>query len=808
MELINGKTLTLKSNLRLSETSEVVQAVIQGQIKYDTLEIRRSKDLFIEGFLESETFKTFYEKLEVSVTTLICFEKELVYPSYLRKFRFRHLRTLIVEGQQSKLEQIPIEVYQGSNLETVILNYYIIVIDDSPYKRKFEFQNLLNLGILRESLKTLIFVCEIPFEPNALNDIFGFLNYEYLKNDEVIFDCVPLPCGNNCLSIKKIKLEFIKNDGISKVIVKPLKIYDNNTEKCERSCQLKHQVFRNESVTEFFTPCFENKCLLFYRCLFESFPYIKKFYAKNIACDQSILNLLSGLKHLCECQLNFFKININQFPPFPNMKRLKVWFHKINEKDFEAFFQSVPELRDLDVKIYNSTLNYDNYVKLISKHLKDIECLQINCSSHLTEVGLNIIGSNLKKLKHLDIFCTATDTDIKQLFVQLPHLEGIKCNYRNFKRDDSLVLVSKELSTDIFESDTATEMNLQSVTLPEEPLVKIFRYLKRNDQLNCRRVCKSWFNILSTNSKLDRTLDFSSNYLYRNADFVKTFSQTKFQYNRLVFCNTTTFVSNENLTVLWRQVGPSVEEIYVQDDGRPIIGALRSGLSKLHLCNLNSLVFQQFNGFCSMFSEEMEEWTNILRQIKRLSFHSYVNGAYAGVFQLQYYIINLPNLDELYIGVETELISKCLNHFHSPNIKKIFCVIKKNLGLFLENCNRFQQLNCLFILKTTEWKNSELEMISNYFPNLNLLGLQSSTKFQYLMRDHIVDSNIDDIFDENSCANVAKEMFQKLPLLRDIYFSLYKRCDRTYSWSENGPTVSNRFYSPFEGFLKKHSYEI
>lgn len=799
MEAAEGNTLTLKDYLRLSETSEVVQAVINDQIKYDTIKVFGVKQLFRKDFKQSEACKKFCEELEVSIESFILYGNAI--DSDWKEIRFKNLRTLIVR-YNSVLGKIPVQIYQDNVLERIILDFNIEDISSLSITTNFVFSELFTVC---ESLKILIFICEIPLKAVALNEIFGFLNYKHLGMDEVIFDCYPLPSGNEweylCCFIEKIEMEFIRNDGSRKVIVKPLKIRDSQT-RCQQLCQVKHHVFRSDSVTEFSIPNFEMKCLRYYQSCFKSFPYIRKIYA-SIQCTESMLNLLSTeLKHLSECTFLSFNNNVRHYTTFPNMKKLKVRFNTMNDERFKQFLRSFPKLRHLDVEILDASFIYDKCVDLIAKHLKDIENLRIRCDkSHLTDAGFYIIGNVLKNLRSLSIFCTEADTNIKQLFVKLRHLEHVQCNQKTIMRDDALKLGSEENSNNSLESDTAAEMHHQSITLPPEVLEKIFLHLGRNDQLTCRMVCKLWFDIFSYNTNLYRTIDFKSCYLSKYTNPVKIFAYTNFHYNRLIFNNDTNFAPNENLRDLWDRIGPSIEEICVDGDATSIIMAFKSGLSLDHFGHVKSLVFETFQSFNLMFLEGIPEWTLLLRQIKKLTFYSYVEVL---KLHIQCSPMDVPNLKELRIRDNSQQILECLNNYHSPNITKLLCISGDalNMKLFLDTCKKFTQLRCLFVAKPIKWKNYEIDLISSCCPKLKCLGLCYRTS-DFDIRSKFYD--FDEILEKNSCTNVAQEMFQKLPSLRDIsfvIFSTFGRDSEMYCWSEKALIVTNRFYSSFSDFFK------
>lgn len=286
MELFDN-TLILKDYLRLSETSSVVQAVISDQTYYDTIKISGTRNVFTKEFVQSETFKRFWDKLNALITTFI-WSGYTFEDTYWNDLRFRHLRNLIV-GEDSVLGVIPRKIFQDSKLEKIILDYNINDMDflnvgfDDPYK-------------LCESLKTLIFVSktpEIPLKFVEINEMFAHINYKYLDMNEVIFNLKRIPSGdcheNHCYFMEKIELEFIRDDRSSKVIVKPLILLEQSN-----TCV----IFKSEFVTDFLIANFETECLAFYKSCFETFPFIKKIKVSFLTYESfdTFVNLIA--KHL------------------------------------------------------------------------------------------------------------------------------------------------------------------------------------------------------------------------------------------------------------------------------------------------------------------------------------------------------------------------------------------------------------------------------------------------------------------------------------------------------------------------------
>lgn len=789
MKTDNGTTLTLKENLQLSETSEIVQSVIDGHKKYETININGTYQLFDKSFMKSDSFKTFCERLVEPVTTFILsgsFDFSLS-----TNLSFKHLKKLIV-CETAHLSRLSSNIYQDYAFESITYDKNLINLESSPSKIDTNFAKPL---LYCKSMKKLTFGCEIPLEVNAVNEIFAYLNYEYMRMDEVIFDCEPLPSmtdyGNHCWSIRKVEMEFIRNDGSGKIIIKPLILRDqlkDGQDVCEEGCLFKHPVIRSESVTELSFNKFGTKCPEYHKSCFEGFPSVVRI-STPLKCDERVLNLLSNsFQYLSECHLQF---------------------DFIANESFEKFLKSLPKLLHVDVEILEGPSD-DECVRAISNHLKSIEYLKVRCNkSRLTGSGLETIGNCFKQLKDLAINCTETEADIRNLFQQLPDLQNIHLDKVTYKRneDDDEASIRRRLIEQDFKAlryevtPLYTGDTLKLKTLPNEIWEKIFLYLNRNAQLACRKVCRLWFNICGSNSNLYRTIDFSSSYLSRNANPVKIFIQTNFNYNRIVFDRNTNVARGEDLTELWERIGNPIEKIFFNGDEKSIINALKSGLTAKHLPKLSSLVFETFLSFNALLLENLPEWIALLPQIRKLKFYSYIDSPNQ---RLRIPEVEMTSLEEFLIRDNSETILASLSHLHLPNIKKLLCISGNEINfrsLFRTNAN-FEQLRCLFVVKPVKWDDYEIELIAKRCQNLECLGLCYRTSVYDIRKKF---KNFDEILSTSTCLDVARKMFDgKLRELRELYFvihSTFGRGSQMFCLSGNGFTVSKGFYPAFSGFF-------
>lgn len=82
-----------------------------------------------------------------------------------------------------------------------------------------------------KSIKKFQFVCRIPLEDSTINELFAGINHEFIGMDEICFDCQPLPFWNDYSAyywdIESIAMEFDRQIGNKKLLLKPLKIMEH-----------------------------------------------------------------------------------------------------------------------------------------------------------------------------------------------------------------------------------------------------------------------------------------------------------------------------------------------------------------------------------------------------------------------------------------------------------------------------------------------------------------------------------------------------------------------------------------------------
>lgn len=741
----NEKTLTFSDNLEQSEIDSIMQSVITGQKTYDTLMLN------VDGF-EKPLMSKFWKKLGESVTTIDCEQSSAGSLSCIENY-FTKVRTLHIGNEHNFV------------LSNIYFNLEVLTTTSQNMIRyDLVSRTLTEIVAGCKLLKKIEFGCNVPLEANIINGLFSELNYTALEMDEVIFDCEPLPCWMDFHSyywiIKRIEMEFIRSDEIRKVIIKPLQIsvrYGRNLRQFGENCSVYHHIVKSDSITEFSFQ-FKSNCFNYLKITFESCPSIRRFNGRNV--DMELLRLMSQLlKKLQHCTCYYTGYLPNEWPSFPNIDTFDIRFmQEVTHDGFENFVKSYPNLRQLTVTV-DKGITDDDCAKIVSENLKNLEYLDMRCSnSKLTQVGLEFIEKTLKKLKTLRINCLERKTVLWNLFEKLPDLEVL--HHRSFpfsaERHDWIKANENKALLDEYPTNVSN-YNINT-TLPTEILEKVFEFTEKIDLLSSRRVCRYWFEICSSSTKLDRTLDLKNSYLSWKADPVRLFINTNFKYNRIEVNNETHVANAESLLKFWEKIAGDIKEIRITDDEPTFIKAFETGLKAQHFTKLNHLSFNTIYGFKEFLKQDNAEWNALLTNIDTLSFVSNLFTEHKCI--LNFSMSNVKHL-KFFDRCHDKDITEILNSVSFPKIQNLTILIFRNIKLneiFKTKLN-FCQLR-EFHITISDWSYQDVELICINCPNLQCLRIGN------------VSGKDDTEFLENE--EVPKMLFDELPALREIYFYLLK----------------------------------
>lgn len=798
---MNGTVLTLKSNDLLSETHNIVQAVLSESFLCQTLIIDGEFNLFEETFKDEETFKTFWHLLGKSVVVGDLNIKHV--PVFMTNACFTNLREIRMHADHANLEFIEL-CKKNIQLDTIVLRGGN-VINISNYDKWNIEEHVFDLLRYCKLLKKFEFSCFIPLEESTINELFAGINYEYLGMDEILFDCEPIPCWNDYSTyywvIHSIAMEFEKEHGTNKLLIKPLEIeetFKSDENECQDDCPIKHKVFLSKSVKEInFSFDSYKRCRNYLESCIYSFPSTIILNAAGLMdYDEWMVNLiLPQLNHISTCYI-YFKSSALNWVSLPQVETIAVTFVTTTYESFEAFIKSVPNLTFLEIFI-NQGITSDDCVKIISDHLPFLSYLSIMCNkSKVTSVGLRLFRKNFQVLEELRIQCPTSDIAIRRLFKKLPKLSKIFCGERYFYKNDQIT----NDTIAIEEHEMRDEAKLTIEDLSTEIIECIFLNLNKRDQLQCRQVSKRWFDICSSSTQLDRSLSFKDSYLSNNINPVKIFLNTKFNYNRLVFDKDTNFATEDDLTEFWDKIGEHIIELSFIGNALNIEGAFKTGLVSNHLPNLICLCFNNLYFFNELLSRKnIPEWHSILKKIKSLT----VMGVYVVTRKLSNDLVfEMPCVEKVEVYYNADVVLNYLSYLTFPNIKTFVIVSESDEPTQSLLKVNFTNLQSLFIGHYEQWKNHGFESICQKFPSLCSLGV-------------CMLGATERTFDVNFCNSVAESFFGRLCFLCKIYFVKFYKTERNilqrklyYRTSVNEFIVSNEKHHLFDEICLKKLIKI
>uniref|UniRef100_A0A336LQZ0 CSON001510 protein n=1 Tax=Culicoides sonorensis TaxID=179676 RepID=A0A336LQZ0_CULSO len=262
----------------------------------------------------------------------------------------------------------------------------------------------------------------------------------------------------------------------------------------------------------------------------------------------------------------------------------------------------------------------------------------------------------------------------------------------------------------------------------------VFRYLKYEDLLTCRLVCKTWFDQISSSSSMTsiHTIDFKHEYLSSESKLVKTFINSQFNYKKIILRGGGV-AKSDDLFHFWNHIGLEITEIHFASYLDNYDNYFDSGFCQINFPQLKTLTFDAFDQFVELLSNENSEWRNFLNTVETLKLNNFL------LILDQNDLINLDigmkNLKNLVIKFDLDLISlNCI--FNCITFRKIqtlkLCDLNENVSLELlfETKMRFKQLIELEIARGgSAWTMTDFEIIAKNCPKLNSISIGISFEF-------------------------------------------------------------------------------
>lgn len=354
------------------------------------------------------------------------------------------------------------------------------------------------------------------------------------------------------------------------------------------------------------------------------------------------------------------------------------------------------------------------------------------------------------------------------------HLKKIRCNLSDFDPNFSVtqtkLIVKPSINLDL---NLNVETNQLSTVVPIEILEKIFMYLNKSEQLQCRLVCKNWFNIFSSSLRLDRTLNFHDSYLSWKTDPVEIFRNTKFKYNRITIGTGTTINRNDNLSAFWTSIGIEIKELFFIRKLYAMKNAFESGLTADHFPKLKHIIFDCPHNCDYSFIKNIPEWNTLLVQIEKITFTNGVCQFVRNAEQL-YPEMEMPNVEKFHVYYKSDDIVKGLSGLNFPKLREFFILLDSNItldALFKETTLNFGQLEYFFVEKIGKWEENIFDLITMNCINAKSIGVGMSDKFYVIESQKLKLIQTPEKYID--LKKTVEVMFQRLPTLSDIYFGIY-----------------------------------
>lgn len=632
---------------------------------------------------------TEYNKLEIkgqkignSITEIVIDNPLLVGCEYEMQI-LGHLvcvKKLTINSMNS-IKTIPLSFYLTNkeleieiNCEDPISDFDLCVFESNNINRDLyinpKFMNILQYCT---SFKRILFPCRLPYNEASVMEVIGYLNFNYLKVDEILIDFNGFSSHSYCY-IRKMEIEIVKernqhvDEIMMKAIVKVIDFgvnFDNNLLPNDIICFFEHKICLSKTVTSvIFEPRLDFYCDKCWKFMIRSFPnikYFKKYY--TIYSKPSTIILMSkNLPHLIDLRV-FYNKSLALWPCFKQLKSLSITLLKYQSPDEMLHLcKQCQNLEKFTIQFLGDRFPpSEKILESIAKNLLKLRMLC--CNLKIGRESFKVISDNLKHLKKLSFGCNENTKDLFELFENLPELELIEYHvnkqnfYKNLIRKDceGSKSVRKENLLNIQEE---TNLCCYSVILPEEIWAKVFRTLNYNEQVRCRSVCVSWRHILSTYPRFSRAIELGYCVLARDSNPVKTFVDTQFNYN-ILSLEGPIRILNSNLNEFWHHLGKTIDQIYI---GHVIswemwLQLVHSGMTVRNLPHLESITFIKPEIFADLLNNCFEAIAPVLVKAKKLE----VSGSKIERWHKPIVCPDMLNLEYVKLHGENYDIAQCIS---------------------------------------------------------------------------------------------------------------------------------------------------
>lgn len=755
--------------IKLIELSSVASAVLSSGIKYETLEIVGGLN---SELVDCEIIDKFWNAMGRKVAELVVYPTETLSPLWTPYSPYETNReTQILRGAQIEkilnyfvdLRKIKIDIFflQFLSPQFYIQNKELELIEilDDNSSRKFcifDYQpNVSNWEVLPEfenifknvtSLKKITFPCRLPYNGATFSELTAYFTSDFLRVDVVTFDLEFLTFNTGCY-ITKMEIENDDRKAVVKAIdIKILDVRQNEEFGAAQmnACYFEHSTFLSRSVLNIFCTAFQrNVCVKCLKCMIKSFPNCLRFFEYVPLDSAAVKCIADGWVRLVELQLTYSG-KLELFPDFNQLKCLII--ELADNQTPDGILHLVRSCQNLDK--FRITFRYpfafnkiyaDAIVASIAKHLIYLKVLQIDFQIFIGSQSLQLICSTLKQLKEFSLGYRDNPRDLFELFKQLPQLDSVK--YKSNMTEKTIT--RQDYLYDSYETETFPRDPIE--ILPGEIWTNIFQRLHHNERLNCRRVCKTWCNILNAFDFL-RELKIGNCTLAYSRNPVKIFSKSQLNCNRLLLLEPI-IVCNEDFSEFWRNLGESITAIRFGINLRPdaIVKLVDFGMAMENFKLCESITFDHFRLFFDLNSYYYDYVSPMLKNIKKLTITVYDLSYVSGICR------DMPNLNYVKVIVYSIRPLRLFLRYligHCPNVLTLHIVFEYEPIPY--NVSRITS----YVSKDKVLNVEEMELSLRDWKGLQTLSIYTSGSF---------------IENVNICG-MAIRLFQLLPKLNDLSF--------------------------------------
>lgn len=665
---IEFKNLSSVSSIALRDRIPYEVLDIIGMLR-DTVATDNSSD-FCEKFWQTVgstvtelTFDKLYLSRGVKTESLLLLLKPIIdHLVCLKKLKLElctlEIFSSIFSMQKKDIEIIEVCTYHGIDEQKQCL-FAISEKTEEAESKNWEilpaFENLIKCFT---SLKRISFTCNLPYHYASIIEPITHFSQKLLGADEVIFDMDSMSSNTN-LFISAMDIEVSEQSElcdkiIKKSMVKSIDIvlgvhFLDEVDISETFCIFEHNICLNKLVRKMIMPIdIRNVCLLCFEYLIRSFPNITWWKPINRYLPLKSATIMLMSKHLPyfnRLSLEYSEC-LDSIPDFAQLKYLDICFDK--DQTSAGFFHlcaCCPNLEEFKFSfsygdVCRSSIG-TTVINGIVTHLKKLKVLEIDERVKIDSLGLKAIRTNLKQLTMLSFGCDENSVELLELLKELPLLERIDYCLNFARRKLTRESLNSLKSVDQINSRDAIDI------LPDELWAQVFQHLTIDEQVNCRSVCKQWWNVFNSFPLFRRLFRLRNCVLSMDTNPCKTFKNTHFNYNNLLLQGPIIICEND-VNEFWCSIGRSINEIFIGKwmNVEKWLQLQNGGMMMRNFPALKSITFTDAKMFFELISKCCDTIGPMLKLLKGLVIHSFSDDM---KYEIGVTDVDMPNLEYVQI---------------------------------------------------------------------------------------------------------------------------------------------------------------